>query len=265
MTSTRLANALMLEDELPAANRLQRLIKRCEPDLQLLAVLDSIESAQAWLQQQPEPDLIFADIHLADGLSFELFRQVPVQCPVIFTTAYDAYALKAFQLNSVDYLLKPIEEAALNAALDKWKRYHRSFPTKSPSSPVLDERLVQHLLEHWGQPRYRQRFLVRRGERLDYVPAQQVAYLYSDDGLTHLMVQQGQRELLDRTLEDISAELDPLEFFRISRKCIVSLASIQSIHKYFSGRLKLELKPNAPFEVLVSRDRVEGFQAWLDR
>jgi two-component system LytT family response regulator len=298
-------NALILEDEFPAANRLQRLIARCDPDLHLEGVLDSVEAAVERFRRAAPPDLLFADIHLADGLSFEVFRQVTVDCPVIFTTAYDEYTLRAFKLNSVDYLLKPVDEQGLREALTKFRRFHArrnpdgglgngsagniqgngtGFSTgagtgtggsnpspetngqpKSPFSSGPDERLIRQLLEGWGQPRYRQRFLLRRGERLDYLAVEEVAYVYSDQGLTHLVDQRGQRDLLDRTLEELEQELDKAHFFRINRKCILSLSAIQSIHKYFSGRLKLDLKPAPPFEVFVSRDRVEAFQAWLDR
>lgn len=272
--------ALIIEDELPAANRLQRLIREANPGMQILDVLDSIESSVAWLRNHPAPDLLFCDIHLADGLSFEIFTNVRIDAPVIFTTAYDAYALQAFQVNSVDYLLKPIEQEALNAALTKYqKRFSANSGSASPqgnngqtaagtigpNAGVPDRAWVQELLDGWGKPRYRERFLVRRGEQLDYIPAENVAYCYSADGLTHLVDAEGHRDLLDRSLEDLVGELDPNRFFRASRKCIVALSAIKGIHKYFSGRLKLELKPEAPFDVLVSRERVDAFQAWLDR
>jgi DNA-binding LytR/AlgR family response regulator len=255
--------ALIIEDELPAANRLQRLIARCDEGLEISTVLDSVEAAVDYLKTAPLPDLLFADIHLADGLSFEIFRQVQVDCPVIFTTAYDEYTLRAFKLNSVDYLLKPIEESGLREALQKFRKLYRD--QNIPAHPGPDERLIKQLLEGWGQPKFRQRFLLRRGERLDYVHTDQVAFVYSENGLTHLVDQQGHRDLLERTLDMLDQELDPGKFFRISRKCIIALPAIRSIHKYFSGRLKLDLEPAPPFEVLVSRDRVDRFQAWLDR
>ncbi len=257
--------ALILEDELPAANRLQRLISSCDPELEVLDVLDSIESALAFFGKQPAPDLLFADIHLADGLSFEIFRQTPVDCPVIFTTAYDEYTLRAFKLNSIDYLLKPVEEQGLREALLKFRRLFLERQGKSRTEQGPDERMIRQILEGWGQPRYRQRFLLRRGERLDYVGIDQVAYLYSEQGMTHLIDRKGQRDLVERSLEELAQELHPEQFYRISRKCIVSLGAIKGIHKYFSGRLKLDLHPVPPFDVLVSRDRVDGFQEWLDR
>lgn len=273
--------ALIIEDELPAANRLQRMVGEQDPNIQVLEVLDSIESSVAWLRKHPAPDLLLCDIHLADGLSFEIFTNVNVECPVIFTTAYDAYALQAFQVNSVDYLLKPIEPEALAAALNKYrKRFAGGTPAdgkvrvsanggaskgEANGAATPDRAWIQALLDGWGKPRYRERFLVKRGERLDYIPAGKVAYCYSAEGLTHLVAQDGQRDLLDRSLEELVSELDPDRFFRASRKCIVALSAIAGIHKYFSGRLKLELKPSAPFDVLVSRERVEDFQAWLDR
>ncbi len=258
-------NALILEDELPAANRLQRLISRCDNRITISGVLDSVEAAVERLRQGEMPDLLFADIHLADGLSFEVFRQITVDCPVIFTTAYDEYALRAFKLNSVDYLLKPVEESGLREALSKFHKFYATKTAKSAVNAGPDERLIRQLLEGWGQPRFRQRFLLRRGERLDYVQIEQVAFIYSDNGLTHLVDRNGHRDLLERTLEELDQELDPLQFFRISRKFIIALPAITGIHKYFSGRLKLDLQPAPAFDVLVSRDRVDRFQAWLDR
>lgn len=256
-------NALILEDELPAANRLQRLIKACDASIRILGVLDSVESAAAFLSGTQQPDLLFADIHLADGLSFELFRRVRLPCPVIFTTAYDEYALRAFKLNSVDYLLKPVDQEELQQALQKFRQWHQQGGQKPDNT--RDEQILQQLLAGWGKPRFRQRFLIRRGERLDYVLSEQVAFVYSDGGLTHLVDRGGQRDLLDKTLDQLEQELDPALFYRISRKCLVALPAIRQMHKYFSGRLKLDLQPTPPFDVFVSRNRVEGFQEWLDR
>lgn len=253
--------ALLLEDELPAANRLRRLLAEADADLRVLDVLDSVEGAVAWLRAHPAPDLLFCDIHLADGLSFEIFANAPVDCPVIFTTAYDAYALQAFRHNSVDYLLKPIEAEALARALDKYRRVFAGGGT----APLPDAAQMRAILDGWGKPAWRRRFLVKRGDRLDYVPSEAVAFAYSAEGLTHLVARDGHRDLVDRSLEELAAELDPERFFRVSRKCLVALPAISAIHKYFSGRLKLELSPAAPFEVLVSRERVDAFQAWLDR
>lgn len=252
---------LIIEDEYHATQYLRKLLHQTVPDLQVLDQLDSVADSVAWLRDNPPPELIFMDIQLADGLSFDIFQQVEVAAPVIFTTAFDQYTLRAFKINSIDYLLKPVEAEELEAALQKFQRYHSA--TAPPTNELA--RLLSEL--HLRQEQaYRQRFLIKQGKQFSYLLVRDLAHLYSEDGLTFAIDQKGRRLVLDSTLESISEELDPAEFFRINRAQIVRLQAIGQIHSWFNHRLKLDLQPNpTQLESVVSRDRVKSFKAWLDR
>lgn len=256
--STHRMNILLLEDEQPAAKRLTNLIRACRPQAQLLAALDSVENAVQWLETNAAPDLIFLDIQLADGLSFDIFNQTRIQSPVIFTTAYDQYTLKAFKVNSVDYLLKPIDETELAAAFDK---FDQVFGKKLE----YDLTAIQQLIQSMSQPQYKERFLVRVGQQMIYLQVADVLYFYSEEGLAYAKTADGKKHLVDYTLEQLEENLNPADFFRINRKIITHVHSIVKIAPYFNSRLKLEIKPKADFEVIVSRERVPDFKKWLDR
>jgi DNA-binding LytR/AlgR family response regulator len=249
---------LLIEDEIPAYKRLKQMVLELVPLAQISTQIDSISAALRYLQTAPRPDLIFMDIQLADGLSFSIFGQFDVQTPVIFTTAFDQYAVKAFKVHSIDYLLKPIEEEALVQALDKYQRYYRQAP------PALSQPTIQQLVQQLQQPTYRERFLVKTGSSLAYLKAEEVAYLYSDQSLVFARKTDGKQHHLDATLDQLEVQLDPTLFFRISRKAIIHLQAIRKIDNYFNGRLLLELQPAADFQTTVSRDRVNDFKAWLD-
>ncbi len=249
---------LLIEDEQPAVRRLEQLLREKRPGVEVLATIDSVEGAVRWLQQHPPPELIFMDIQLADGLSFDIFTQVELTSPVIFTTAYDQYTLRAFKVNSVDYLLKPIDPEELAAALEKFDRMFRQ--------PVsYDLRLMQELLQSMTKPTYKERFLVKAGQQITYLPVADIRYFYSDEGLLFARTGEGKRHHLDYTLEQLEDVLDPQLFFRLNRKVIAHIDAIHRIEPYFNSRLILELRPKADFEVIVSRDRVNDFKGWLDR
>ncbi len=249
---------LILEDEYHAAQLLKRLILQIEPQTQILAVLDSLEETTKWFAIHPMPDLIFMDIQLADGLSLEIFQQVNISCPVIFTTAYDQYSLQAFKVNSVDYLLKPVDKEELGAALKKYHQYHQS--------QRIDPLQLQLLLQNIRQEQnYKSRFLIKQGQTWHYLTAEEVAYIYAEDGLVFLMDKKGKRHLLETTLEELALELNPDHFFRINRKQIVHFQAISEIHPFFNHRLKLSLRPESKLENIVVRDKVKTFKAWLDR
>ena len=242
---------MILEDEPLTAERLTSLLRRYSPAIEVLAVLDSVEKAIRWFEQSVRPDLIFADIHLNDGLGFELFAAVRSRTPVIFTTAHSHYSLEAFRVNSVDYLLKPIEFQALARALDK---FHGLYPPAA-AAPVGPPP---------APPAFKQRFLVKIGQQLKHVTVGEVAYFhYQDEGVA-LTTRAGARLPVDYTLDQLESVLDPRQFFRISRKFLVGLEAVQKIHLYFNSRLKLDLLPPADAEVLVSRERVADFKLWLD-
>ena len=249
---------LIIEDENPAARRLQQLIKACRPQYEVLDVIDGVDAAANWLVNSPVPDLIFMDIQLSDGISFDIFTKVKVEAPVIFTTAYDAYSLKAFKVNSIDYLLKPIEQDELEAAIQKYERFHQKQITYNPQA-------FQDLLSQLTQKNYKERFLVKAGSNLINLSVADVAYFYSEDGMLHAKCHDGKRHILDHTLEQLEDMVNPQQFFRINRKALIQISSIDKIQMHINSRLKLQLRPATNWEVVVSRDRVSGFKEWLDR
>lgn len=243
---------LLIEDELPAARQLSKLILQSRPNYQLLETLDSVESAVKWFRTFPSPDLVFMDIQIADGLSFDIFRQAEVNSPVIFTTAFDQYAVQAFKVNAVDYLLKPVDPEDLTKALDRFE--NRRMTT------TLD----LNTLSRFFQPEsYKDRFLVKNGQHFTFLQTSEVAFFRSSDGLTQAVSLHGKKHFVDHTLDELDRLLDPRMFFRISRNMTLHLQSIRKIHPHLNGRLKLELTPESPEEVMVSRERAGAFKSWL--
>lgn len=250
---------LVVEDESPAADRLIALLRQQRPGAEILAVLDSVEDTIDWLHKHPQPDLLLLDIQLADGQSFEIFEAQPIDIPVIFTTAYDQYAIRAFDVNSIDYLLKPIESDALARAL---ARYEQRRPQVATDWQAVLSQLQQ---AQAGAATYQQRFLVRIGDQYRSIPIEQVAYVMAAEGLVLLVEQGGRQYPVDFKVEELAERLDPQRFYRINRKFIVSVESIGKIHSWFNSRLRLDLTPPAEPEVIVSRERVHDFKAWLNR
>lgn len=250
---------LIIEDEQPAVKQLAKLIQKVRPQAQLLSALDSIESSVAFFKTTPVfPDLIFMDIQLADGLSFDIFNQIEVSAPVIFTTAFDQYTLRAFKVNSIDYLLKPIEPEELSAALDKYQNIYQQPPSLSPA-------LLHQLKNALTEPVYKERFLIKVGQQLIYLRTEDVRYFFSEDSLVYAITIDNKKHLVDFSLDQLEPLLSPRDFFRINRKIILHLEAIHRIHTYFNGRLKLDILPKQDLEAIVSRDRVPDFKQWLDR
>jgi len=253
---------LIVEDEKPAADKLIRNLQRIDSSAVILAVLDSVEKTVAWLRKQ-QPDLIFLDIHLSDGLSFQVFEQLHaegierINTPIIFTTAYDEYAIKAFQLNSIDYLLKPIGRRELESSLEKYRRV-----LQKPASVSQD---MKSLLESLQQPRYRKRFMVSYGQRMKSVHADDIAYFYAHEKMVFMLTFEGHQFVIDQSIGELDEALDPEYFFRINRKFIVHVDAIEQMHAYSKSRVKLDLKPKNQLEAVVSVDRSPDFKAWLDR
>lgn len=245
---------LIIEDEITAYERLCKLVLEVEPTAEILDHVDSIDSGVLWLQSHPEPDLILSDIHLADGSSFMIFDRVKVKCAIVFTTAYDEYALKAFKLNSIDYLLKPIEKDELRAALYKFKNY--SSRTSDQVHSVLTSLLHT-------QKSYKERFLVKMADRLIPIPTREVSYFVSEDKYVFLYYKD-KKYPVDYTLEELEGLLDPQCFFRLNRKITAQISAIAKISNHLNGKLKVELDPNYQEEVYVSRERAAEFKAWLD-
>ena len=257
-------NVLLIEDEAPAARHLARLLIKLEPTIAIQAKLHSIAASVAYLQQHPHPDLLFCDIQLSDGLSFEIFQRVTVSQPVIFTTAYDEYAVRAFEVNSIDYLLKPVNEENLKRSLTK---YHQLQPKLRTSSTQKWQSSVESVLRDLSQTErpFRSRFLINFREKLLIIPIEEAAYFYSEQKISHLVTQAGKIYPLELTLEELDNQLNPLYFFRVNRQVIVGVASIGHIFNHFNGRLKLQLLPAYAGEVMISRERVTAFKEWLDQ
>lgn len=246
---------IIIEDEKPAARLLQR--KLDKRGIKAETMLHSVEEALAWFSRNPHPDLIFLDIQLSDGLSFEIFEAVEIRSAVIFTTAYDEYALKAFKLNSIDYLLKPIDDDDLDAALQK---YQLRMPQKSAVNVDFDE--IRRMLGATAKE-FRKRFTVKIGKHLKVIGADEVECFYSENKGTYIHTFDNRDYLVDSTLEILEKELDPTAFFRISRKFIVPLKAVREIVFYSNSRLKVILPTYKADEVIVSREKVSDFKNWL--
>lgn len=249
---------VIIEDENLTARRLEGLLKKYDPTMLVLAILPSVEEAVEWLGSNPEPDLVFMDIHLEDDLAFRIFERTRLQAPVIFTTAYDEYMIQAFKVNSIDYLLKPISYDELVQALEKFKSLKSRF-----AQPNI-EALV-HLIGGQKEPTYKSRFMVTIGSKIRSIETADIAYFFSEDKMTYLITKEGQHLPIDFSLDKLTALLDPAEFFRISRQFLISFKAVQAAHTYFKGKLKLDLLPKSKLEVLVSSDRVTEFKEWLGR
>lgn len=247
---------VIFEDEKLASERLIQLLKSIKPEANVLTSMKSVEAAVMWLQNNDLPDLIISDIQLLDGVSFEIFDQVKIDCPVIFTTAYDEYAIKAFEVNSIDYLLKPIQKEKLTIALEKFEVQHHP-------SPELDLSKIQELIQ--GEPEYKSRFLVKFGQRIKAIPVKKIAYFYSRDKLSYLVTFEGQKLPVDQTLEELDGLLNPKNYFRVNRKFIVHFDSVADIHPYFKGRVKLDLEPGIDEDIVVSSEKTPVFKKWLDQ
>ncbi|GGK75789.1 LytR/AlgR family response regulator transcription factor [Rufibacter glacialis] len=258
--------ALIVEDEPLAANRLARLLAaQTQVPVTVVAQLASVQEAVAYFKEQPAPDLAFFDVQLADGLSFEVFDQVAVSCPIIFTTAFDAYALRAFKANSIDYLLKPIDEEELAQALRKLQ--HLTTGTLAAAEPSQLQLLQQALqqLQNPSARAYKNRFVLKVGEHLRAIPVEEIDFFYSFEKATFLQTADNRRFALDYTMEQLEQLVDPQRFFRVNRGYLVQLNAIQDIVQYSNSRLKVVLRHHAQEEVLVSRERVGAFRAWLDQ
>lgn len=253
-------NILIIEDEKLAAEKLQGLLNQLDSPTNILAVLDSVDSAIAWLQQNEHPQLIITDIHLIDGLCFNIFEKVHVRCPVIFATAYEKYAIQAFEVNSIDYLLKPIEVERLEQAINK---YEELTTKKSEDKTELYKEFKKMLAVK--DRNYKSRFLCKLGNKIKSIPTDRIAYFYSKDKMTFLMDDQKQRFPVNNTLDEIDQLVDPNSFFRINRKFITHYDAISEISPYFKGRLKLKLEPQIDEDIVVSTEKSPIFKAWLDR
>lgn len=254
-------NVIIVEDEALARERLCSLINECDPTIEVAEEFDTIEDTVDYFKTGAKPDLAFFDIKLSDGLSFEVFNQVNTNVPVVFTTAFDDFAIKAFKLNSIDYLLKPIDKNDLQFALDK----HKNLKQLNTSNSVNNE-LLNNLLKNIDKS-YKKRFLVKFGDKIQFKEVNETAFIYADGKTAYLVpVGSSRKYIIDHTLDELEQHiLDPDRFFRINRKVIVRLEAIKEIRSYINSRLKIDIEAPTDLELIVSRERVTSFKNWINQ
>ena len=251
-------NILIIEDELLAAQRLQLLLAQYDPSIKVIGCLESIEESVQWLQTKPHPDLLLMDIQLSDGHSFEIFKQVKLFRPIIFTTAYDNYAIDAFRHNSIDYILKPVTAEGLATAIQKYRSLAAAF--SPPDYTVWAEQLKEKFLT-----RYKDRFIAKVGSRSFFIQTDEIAYFYADNKIVYLADRQGNRFIINYSIEKLEPLLDPYLFFRINRKMIIHSKMIDLIKPYYNNRLRICLRNLTTQEdFIVSRERVCAFRKWAE-
>ncbi|MGZ5191060.1 MAG: LytR/AlgR family response regulator transcription factor [Flavisolibacter sp.] len=258
-------NILIVEDEELAVKKLKKTLFSVDESANIVGEADSIKSTVSWLQNNPSPDLILMDIELADGQSFEVFNHVQVKSPVIFITSYDEYALKAFKVNSVDYLLKPVQKEDLQVALEKYRQMKKIYATEQEAPTLSIDVLVKELQQKLQTKEYRKRFLVKHGQKLVSVEVDEIAYFFSDGRLNFFKTNDNRKFVVDYTMDELNDMLDPDKYFRISRSFYISVNSVGQIHEYFGNRLLLHLKPETDKEAIVSREKVTDFKNWLGK
>lgn len=246
---------LIIEDEPRAASQLKNLLNKSTFDFQLLDIIDSVEDAVAWFKKNTIPELIFMDIQLADGLSFEIFQKVEIEAPIIFTTAFDQYAIQAFKVNSIDYLLKPIQQRDLDTALGKFM--------KSNTSKAIEPIILKELLNSMQSPQMRSGILVKEGSGFVQIRTSELLYVYSQDSIT-FGITHTKRYIIDETMDQLFNSLDATKFYRINRGQIISKISIQKIDTYFNHRLKLSILNPRDQEFIVSRQKTSDFKEWMN-
>ena len=249
-------NILILEDEVLSAEHLSNLLRQHNKNVQI-QTLDSLESAYSWFLKNPQPDLVMADIHLSDGLSLDLFQRINITSPVIFTTAYEQYAIDAFKVNSVDYLLKPFNQADLSKAM-------RKYQSMSFSADKVDGFSAYSESEK-PQKKYKNRFLVKVGNSISFKNIEEIAYFFADDKIVYLVGTDGKQYIIDYRLEQLEELIDQQMFYRINRKFVVNINAIQRLKTLINSRLQVFLKPNFEQEIFISKERVSEFKHWLDQ
>ncbi len=250
-------NVLIIEDEERAANRLEQLLKEVDPGMHVLGKVESVKKALNYLSGNDQPQLIFSDIQLEDGLSFEIFEKADINCPIIFTTAYDQYAIEAFQTNGIDYLLKPIDSARLGQSINKVKRLNPGV-TIDHLLALANSGLAQ-------KNKNKSRFVIKVGERIKSIGIEDIRAFFSQDNATFLLTKEDRRFVLDYSLDQIESLVDPEIFFRISRKYIISIQACVDIIAWSNSRLKVQIPGLKDQMLIVARERVQDFKAWLDR
>ncbi|MBV6647250.1 MAG: response regulator transcription factor [Cyclobacteriaceae bacterium] len=250
---------LIIEDEAPAFRRLQKILEEISLDIEIIEVIDSVRESINWLLENDQPDLIFMDIQLSDGLSFDIFEGVTISKPVIFTTAFDEYMLKAFKVNSIDYLLKPIKKEDMEHSLQKYQLLKSSFSTNEPTLDI--NQLVRQI--KLNERKFKTRFLVKVHDKLVSVETSTIAYFQMRHGVVHLVTAENKKYLMDITLDELNAQLDPQQFTRANRQYIVHFPAVGTVHRYHKGKLLLDLVPAPEDQVVVSAEKASSFRQWL--
>jgi two-component system, LytTR family, response regulator LytT len=251
---------LIVEDEELAAQRLVQLVREIEPDAEICGPIDSVLATVAHLNEKPNYDLILLDIQLADGKSFTIFEECDVVTPVIFTTAYDEYALQAFELNSIDYLLKPVNRDKLKSSLEKFRKLKEYYGAENPNNQLYE--MIRKLRPE--KPDYKDRFLIAKGDAMVPVKVTEIACFYAEDKEVLLLTYDNKRYFVPHSIEELSAKLDPKLFFRVNRQYIISAEAIRKVHNYFNFKLKVEISADPGLEIIVSRAKTAAFKLWMN-
>lgn len=254
-------NVVIVEDEPYAQKELKRLLINSSFDINVVECIDSVEDAINWINNNDEPDLMFFDIQLSDGLSFDIFNHIKTKTPIIFTTAFDEYAIKAFKVNSVDYLLKPVKQDELNTAIDKYYSLTKSSKKEDYSLRIEQ---IENLL-NINKPRFKSRFITRIGDQIKYVNVDDIAYFKAEDNEVLLVTNDNKNYFVDYSLEQLNGIVNPDIFFRANRTYILNIASIKKISKYFNSRIRLEIQPSQKDDILISRVKVSEFLNWIEK
>ncbi|MBC7902125.1 MAG: response regulator transcription factor [Gemmatimonadaceae bacterium] len=257
---------LIVEDEELAVKKIRKTLESVDDTAKVVGVTDSIESTVNWLEENEAPDLILMDIELSDGQSFEIFTRTEVKSAVVFTTSYDEYALKAFKVNSIDYLLKPIQKEDLESALNKYKKVKNLYSADAPTAGEINmDALVKELRSKLQPKEFRKRFLVKHAQKLVSIEIEEIAYFFSDGRLNFFKTYDNKKFVVDYTMDELEEMLDPERYFRISRSFYISVDSVDQIHEYFGNRLLLTLKPVVDKEAIISREKVTDFKKWMGK
>lgn len=250
---------LIIEDEAPAFRRLQKILEEIDATIEIVEVIDSVEESVKWIKNHNEPDLILMDIQLSDGVSFEIFDQIKINRPVIFTTAFDEYMLKAFKVNSIDYLLKPIKKEDLELSLNKYKNLQEAFGS-GHNSIDLNSLIGQIKMD---ERRFKSRFLIKQGEKLLSIETTDIAYFQTKNGVVYLCTTENKKYLMDYNLDEVMNQLDPEKFYRANRQYIISFQAINATHKFHKGKLLIELMHKTDESITISAEKATAFKAWL--
>ena len=252
---------LIIEDEIPAQRLLKETLQEIDIETEVLACVNRIEAAVMWFQNNQHPEIVLLDIQLSDGLSFEIFKKVKIESMIIFTTAYDEYAMQAFKVNSLDYLLKPIEKDELQAAFEKHMQYNKQFIQEKNSNIDFSE--LASLIKN-EKSEYRKRFLIQSNESFFHLPIEEIALFYSMQGITFAVTFEKREYPINFSLENLKEQINPEVFFKVNRQIIINFESIKRVHSYFNGKLKLETHPSHSEDIVIGKDKAAAFKRWLD-